>query len=400
MMKEVFEFVNDEDAPNKVKIFREWNDLSEIMDPKKILIPFISKKFLAMSYDVLKVSTKAKLQKRTVKITQESILNMADGKIKSEIFFYNIKEIRKRKPGPEILIRFIHKNDEFGIVSASKKSTLNQSTANALQTIRYVCSNELERDALLDSLMTSAIHEASLSFKQTYKVSKISTKGKKNENRVLKLTSDSILFIGDKVIRTEIPFSSMDAFYVQDRKKDKIHIEYQTGEEKQIYVFVSKESDDIIDSISDAYSRFLFDVKLEHDLFKSTRVEPALTHFYDAFMPQEFTDFDPTLWIEVFLLPAYTEELKSFYSKLKTDSKNMCSLKPETVVDICKKFQIELKDEEITTLLSIWGNSESPTFSFDDVLCGWTYLKRQREVIAKKKKYAAMLKKKTSNRTK
>eukprot|EP01080_Neovahlkampfia_damariscottae_P008739 gene8739-687_t len=402
MCHEMILFLDEVDLDKKLVIYSNWHQLEEYIDPKKIFIPFISKKYLSIKFDVMKVSSKAKLQKREIKITHESILNIENGRIKSEIFFVNIKEIRKRKPDPEILVRFVHKpDDDHKIITVSNKSTLHQSVGNELQTIRYVFQTEVERDAMLDSLMTSSIRESSLSYKQTYKILKINAKNpQKRDNRVLKLTNDSIFVIADKQIKIEIPFTMINSFYIQDLKKDKLHIEYELEGEKKCYIFICKGIEDVRDSIADAIIRFMYDVKLEHELFKSTQVNQSLVKLYDAFMPKEFKDFDHILWLEVFLLPAYIEEILNFFAKFKTDKENKVPLTVATIKDISNRYKLDLNDEDVRNIIEVWDSRGDEYFTYDDVVCGWIFLKRQREVIEKKKKYAAMLKKKISNRMK
>lgn len=97
-----------------IKIAYEWTDLVEIIEPHKIWIPSVSKRFVPITYPLQQVSVNGKKTERLVKITHNSILCI-DPKslaVHSEIMFKKVQEFRSTVGSHEILIKFIPETEQ------------------------------------------------------------------------------------------------------------------------------------------------------------------------------------------------------------------------------------------------------------------------------------------------
>lgn len=382
-IEEIFNLLDDQTRAKLVKNAYEWTELGDSIEIAKIWIPFVSKKFVPITHNLTLMNYKDKKFERLVKITHDSILNIdiRNGTVHGEIPLSGIQEIRSRVDAIEIIIKYTplkeEEQDPYELVTRPKgqKEDLEDGPN---QTIRYICSAESQRDIIVETLFDSGIRSCSLTIPQGFKVNKESEGGKKHP-RTLKLTSDSILNFADKVIKREIPYSTIQSFYVDQDVKTKMYINFMSQGQKRSYVFISDNVSVLRDALLDAIVRFKFYVQTEMDLFKKTKVDAAVDKFFGATGNQE--SYDQKKWKALLRLDGPIKDLKKFYKKLNPDGNDRA---PFTTNDI-KNLSLGLSDDEIKQLIEIFDPKARGFILFDDLVAQWIFLKKEKAMIDKKK---------------
>lgn len=382
-IEEIFNLLDDQTRSKLVKNAYEWTELQDSIEISKIWIPFVSKKFVPITHNLTLVNYKEKKFERLVKITHDSILNIdiRNGTVHGEIPLSGIQEIKSRLDANEIIIKYTplkeQEQDPYDLVSRPKgqKEDLEDGPN---QTIRYICAAESQRDIIVESLFDSGIRSVSLIHPQGFKVNKEAEGGKKHP-RTLKLTSDSILNFADKVIKREIPYSTIQSFYVDQDAKNKMYINFMSQGQKRSYVFIADDVHKLRDSLLDAIVRFKFYVQTEMDLFKKTKVDAAVDKFFGSTGNQEL--FDQKKWKALIRIDGPTKDLKVFYKKLNPDGNDRA---PFTSNDI-KNLNLGLSDDEIKQLIEIFDPKARGFILFDDLVAQWIFLKKEKTMIDKKK---------------
>jgi hypothetical protein len=95
-IEEVLNLIPDHTKKQKIIKVSNWNDFESILDVSNIFIPYVSKKFVPMSFSIVKHSHTNNKRERLLKFTNESILNIdtIKGIVHNEIFYKNILEVR------------------------------------------------------------------------------------------------------------------------------------------------------------------------------------------------------------------------------------------------------------------------------------------------------------------
>jgi hypothetical protein len=230
----------------------DWRELRSVVDLDSISLPDESKHCIARSYRCLKVNAKGKKQNRLVKLTPISILNI-DPKtqcIKNERLLSEIQEVVEGEDG-SLRIHFnllAEPEPEIGFFPCIN------STSEDMATRVYLMQNSAERQELMDDIMDAAFHADKLQHPQAFLYRKTSAKKQgvevrfvaplpppgqrytsalgdvpssstsgpvvsdvtweisKNE-RILKITVDSILLIEKSTIRMEVHFCAIESIF-------------------------------------------------------------------------------------------------------------------------------------------------------------------------------------------
>ena len=117
-IEEILNLMDDQTRAKVMKDSYEWTDLSDLIEPTKVWIPFVSKKFVPITYNLVKITSKDKKQERLLKIGHDSLLNIdpKNGSVHNEIMLDKIQEIRSRKEANEIIIKFTPHSDENSLI--------------------------------------------------------------------------------------------------------------------------------------------------------------------------------------------------------------------------------------------------------------------------------------------
>lgn len=184
----------------KIVELYNWESLTCEIALEDIRLPESSKDFITKAYHVSKINTKGKSQKRLIKFTADSLLNIHP----------KTKKINNEKKICEILEfgSFHHLNEiqmTFGekiIDSHQKKNRTNKTFR------RYIFASKQDRDDVITEIFKSGftIHNSP----QEYKVIKVNKRGRHQE-RTFKFTCDSLLILDNNNIKVCILVDDHDS---------------------------------------------------------------------------------------------------------------------------------------------------------------------------------------------
>jgi len=369
-LEEILNLFDEKSKSQYVRYANEWTDLSTIIDPMKIWIPLVSKKFIAISYNFADVSADSKVNK-LVKITMESLL-IIDHKnaIQDEIFFKNVLELSNKIEGNEIVVRY------------SKKD------GDERETLRMALSSEGIKDIVYDSIFECAIRFTSLTNKQTFVLTKEKIKKgqKKLIPKVLKLSSDSILVLIDgTVIKREIPFSSVQSFYIDQDDKEKMYINFMNKGNKKSHTYKAKKVEEFKVALLDAINRFKFLVNTEIELFKRTKVDAAMEKFFES-VSASTDSFDTKKFKNILKLDQPSKDLKKLFKAFNPDPRNnRANVTVDSFITICQDLGINMQEDEIQHVVDVFDSKKRGFITFDDIVCKYVFTKKEKAMMDKKK---------------
>eukprot|EP00762_Andalucia_godoyi_P008476 ANDGO_05793.mRNA.1 Neurofibromin-A len=292
---------------SRKKIFEvyDWRELRSIIDLDQIALPEESKHSIARSYRVVKVNSKGKRQVRLIKLTAISILNI-DPKtqcIKNERLLSEIASVDENDDG-DVVIHFnlaAEPEPEIGFFPCT------HSTDDDLAVRRYVMQNAAERKELIDDIMDAAFHSGSLQYSQAFLYRKTAAKkgglelsivgpspppdaafsstlgpvelntpvvvssGEritrnrsgsetqlvweigKNE-RILKITVDSILLIDKSTIQLEVHFCSVESVFADAAQPNVVWLKFM-GEDSSRRLLCAQ-AKELVGAVQQAITNF------------------------------------------------------------------------------------------------------------------------------------------------
>ena len=212
----------------------DWKQLAGVLgvSEESVLIPESSKHNVSKVYRVVKVNAYGKKQERLIKFTIDSLLNLDTHatRIHNEKLLSQIDEISVASPGSlEIFMRFQadpqKKKKKKTVFGAVRMIGSGSSQHEDIRT--YICSTLAERDAILQDLYASAFRCGYSSGRQEYKVVKVNRVGKHQE-RVFKLTVDSLMNVANNEIRHEMCFAGIDEVKADQTDKNVVWLKYKS----------------------------------------------------------------------------------------------------------------------------------------------------------------------------
>lgn len=352
-----------------LKVIYDWTDLGDFIESANIWLPFSSKRFSPVSFPFTTGSKKDLL----VKITGDSILNcdLKSGKVYSEILFSNIHEVGVKADTNEIFINYtpVKKSifaDPLDIVTIDKKL---KNFDDGKLTYAYTENTP----AFVEALVLNIINSNALHLHLSFKIDKEAGE-KKTFPRILKLSSDSILnFSLDKVIRSEIPYSTIDSFYIDPLFKQRLFINFYQGGVKKSYVIQSRKVEPILEALQHSVAHYKRTIKSELDLYKNTKVNPLLEKFFSQDKIGIHKDFDSNLYKMYFNIDLFTKDFKDFSKKMAIDKNNKCTInkkKLKTYIE-STKTRGEFKDEELDGIINIFDPKSSGYLFFGEMVSHW-----------------------------
>eukprot|EP01097_Dermamoeba_algensis_P012157 TRINITY_DN997_c0_g1_i7.p1 TRINITY_DN997_c0_g1~~TRINITY_DN997_c0_g1_i7.p1 ORF type:complete len:642 (+),score=119.86 TRINITY_DN997_c0_g1_i7:610-2535(+) len=222
---------------SKIHDVYNWKDLMSIIPLENILLPEASRSFITKSFQVSKVNAKGKSQTRLIKFTPKSLLNI-DPKtknIQNERPLTEIEDVSAYFNSNEICIRFCENNPKEG-----KKSILKSITSNTMDSVfrRYVCESKQERDEIIESIFMCGFKYDTINFSTEFKVVKVNHAGKR-QDRIFKLTTDSLLNCDESKIQSEISFSGIEEVSLdQDNPNDVLWLKFKSERKKRKIICV------------------------------------------------------------------------------------------------------------------------------------------------------------------
>ena len=212
----------------------DWKQLAGVLgvNEESVVIPESSKHNVSKVYRVVKVNAYGKKQERLIKFTIDSLLNLDTHatRIHNEKLLSQIDEISVASPGSlEIFMRFQadpqKKKKKKTVFGAVRMIGSGSSQHEDIRT--YICSTLAERDAILQDLYASAFRCGYSSGRQEFKVVKVNRVGKHQE-RVFKLTVDSLMNVANNEIRHEMCFAGIDEVKADQTDKNVVWLKYKS----------------------------------------------------------------------------------------------------------------------------------------------------------------------------
>ena len=389
---DIFNIIPNETRQRLIKVKYDWTSLSDIIEPIKIWIPFVSKKFIPTTYNLMLMKEKGDSgNERLMKITNDSLLVLDSklGTVLDEIPFTTIVDIRIKKNCNEFLIK--HKTEtehmlkerggDLGYISK------NIATANQTEVVkRFNCVSDQQRDNLVETIADVGVRCTSLEKKQTFIVEK-DTKSGKRQKRILKFAYDSVLVFKEGVIKREIPFSTLQSFYIDKEEKSRMFINFMLLGRKKAYVVYHENATALRDSLLDTVVRFKFNVDLEKELFIRKDLDAVVDRFFSAAKDKTLTDESGlTSDIkQIVNIHNASEDIKKLFYKFNPQNDKRAPLSVDKMRIIATSLNVDFSEEHSRHLVSILDEKSVGYVVLDDIVRNYILNKRMKGMIQKRK---------------
>ena len=195
----------------------DWHELLKDFHSDDVLLPESSKSSITKSYHVTKVNSRGKEQKRLVKFTLNSLLNIdPSGIVTNEKLLSQIESISARLPvsSPfELILRFYPGSGDAlgGVRRRSFHTRLRRTTEKDKLLRRYLFDSACDLQTAIEEIFRSGFLSGMIpDLPQEFSVIKINP-SRKAHHRIFKLTVDSLLNLNQQCrIRDEISFAGLD----------------------------------------------------------------------------------------------------------------------------------------------------------------------------------------------
>eukprot|EP01096_Ripella_sp_DP13-Kostka_P003269 TRINITY_DN1472_c1_g2_i1.p1 TRINITY_DN1472_c1_g2~~TRINITY_DN1472_c1_g2_i1.p1 ORF type:complete len:333 (-),score=142.24 TRINITY_DN1472_c1_g2_i1:18-1016(-) len=233
-----------------VEVFN-WESLTNEIAPEDIALPETSKDFITKSYNVIKVNSKGKSQKRLIKFTPVSLLNIdpKTRRIQNEKKLSDIIQLGTFFSLDEIHIKFENHRE-------SKKSFLGVQwkTEGDSSFRRYKILTRQDRDEIIEDIFRIGFQYGPVPLlPQEYRVTKVNKRGRHQE-RTFKFTCDSLLNIDNNNIKSEISFAGIEN--VEQDTHDPHVIWLQFKMESSRRKIICKDSTNLILALKEGMERY------------------------------------------------------------------------------------------------------------------------------------------------
>lgn len=208
----------------KIVELYNWEDLLQEIARENIGLPESSRDFITKAYHVIKVNAKGKSQKRIIKFTSNSLLNI-DPKTKR---IQNEKKLNEIA-GLQAITDPAHLELFLTFVEAK---------AGASQTRRYIFTNAQDRDEVLLDIFRTGFSSAGGHLSQEFRVVKINKRGR-HQDRTFKLTCDSLLNLDSSSIKSEISFAGIDSVTQDEAQPQVLYLQFKA--ESQVRKIICKD---------------------------------------------------------------------------------------------------------------------------------------------------------------
>eukprot|EP01094_Clydonella_sp_ATCC50884_P024242 TRINITY_DN6022_c0_g1_i1.p1 TRINITY_DN6022_c0_g1~~TRINITY_DN6022_c0_g1_i1.p1 ORF type:complete len:712 (+),score=114.76 TRINITY_DN6022_c0_g1_i1:115-2250(+) len=188
----------------KIQDVYNWKDLTESIPLNDIMLPETSRDYVTTAYKVVKINAKGKRQRRLIKMTHDSILNIdpKNKRVQNEKRLGTVEELTASPGSLEISIRFEGKD---------KTSTFKEHGRSEDSTFRrYLCSSLADRDNIIRDVFRSSIMSSlHPDAKHEYHVVKVNQRGR-HQDRIFVITCDSLLNLDKRIIKSEHSFAGIE----------------------------------------------------------------------------------------------------------------------------------------------------------------------------------------------
>ncbi|KAL9650448.1 hypothetical protein ABK040_004672 [Willaertia magna] len=387
---DIFNIVPNEIRQRLVRVKYDWTSLSDVIDPLKIWIPHCSKRFIPMVYSLMKVNDKNEsVEERLMKITGESLIIMdpKNGTVVSEIHFATIIDIRTRKNTNEFIIKHRTETEQQLKDRGGDVGYLSQTITTSVPTEvsrKFNCFSDQQRDNLVETIADAGVRYTSLEKPQNFLVEKDSKNGKRGK-RILKFAYDSVLVFKDGIIKREIPFSTLQSFFIDKKDKEILYINFMLRGKKKGYIIHYKDANVLRDALLDAVVRFKFNVDLEIDLFIRKDLDGILDRFFAAAKDKTLQQTDVGNDIkQVINIQNACDDLRKLFYKF-SPQQGRAQINLEKMKQIVAGLNLDFGDEQCQHLINAFDEKKLNVVALDDLVRHWISTKRMKIMVQKRK---------------
>ncbi|EGC34955.1 hypothetical protein DICPUDRAFT_79326 [Dictyostelium purpureum] len=278
----------------KIHDIYNWKELTQYIEAENIALPETSKDFITKSYRVVKINSKGKKQERLIKFTSNSLLNIdpKTHRIQNEKRIDEIDEISSRIGSLQIHMRLsdsssctFGKNqsltNRIGFLSlgggGSSNNSVNHSNKDKDKlgdstSRKYVCNDELERDHILQDIFETGFKmglssRSAKSLPTEYKVIKVNNVGKHQE-RIFKLTIDSLLNLDQQRIKSENSFAGIEEVTLDKDEDDVVWIKFKSESNKRKIICNKGEGKQLHYVLTDAINKYQTTIDIQEGALK------------------------------------------------------------------------------------------------------------------------------------
>jgi len=198
----------------------DWHDLQQAIKIEDILLPPASRDYITRAYSVVKVNAKNKEQKRLIKFTSNTLLNIDPKcrRIQNEKFLAGINEISTELGSLEIFLKFTPESTHDKGVSKRKASLFQPKSSAIDRRFRtYRCASLADKDGILVDIFSAGFNSRQHPSDQLEEY-RVQYRG---QSQVWKLTCDSLLMLDRQyIIKTEVSFAGIHEI-VEDSENPK-----------------------------------------------------------------------------------------------------------------------------------------------------------------------------------
>ncbi|EFA77182.1 Ras GTPase activation domain-containing protein [Heterostelium album PN500] len=289
----------------KIHEVYNWKQLTTYIDTENIALPETSKDYITKSYRVVKVNSKGKRQERLIKFTSNSLLNIdpKTKRVQNEKRIDEIEEIASALGSIEISMKFKSGGGSGMTTGATNNASSTSSVASPAQQShkprgpigflslksggnssdgvrRYVCNHELERDHIIQDIFEAGFKVGLAKYPNSqpssfghsgplpteYRVIKVNNAGKHQE-RIFKLTIDSLLNLDQQRIKSENSFAGIEEVALDFENQDIVWMKYKSEPHKRKIICRDGEGKQLFEVLTEAIHKYqkLIDIQ-EGDL--------------------------------------------------------------------------------------------------------------------------------------
>eukprot|EP00761_Pharyngomonas_kirbyi_P001570 gb/GECH01001574.1/.p1 GENE.gb/GECH01001574.1/~~gb/GECH01001574.1/.p1 ORF type:complete len:868 (+),score=182.47 gb/GECH01001574.1/:1-2604(+) len=276
-MHQILAILPEETYTSLIRYAYQWSYLGEIISTDKIWIPFISKKFVPLAFRV-KQQNNQRAQDRLLKVAPDSLLiiDIKSQNIAKEILFSTVNSVK---------------------IEGDNKFTLNITPATwdhvnikgegyffevgGDSTFTFECLAKVHREVLVEMILDYALRESCNRNLQAFPINK---NGQRSRKRKLRLTTDSILLVHNNSIAKEIPFSTIDAFYIIPNQHNFLKLLYTVDGSTQEWDIETEDTKGLRTLLLDAQRKFKFSKTIEIEVFSNRGVDEAMNMVYQTML--------------------------------------------------------------------------------------------------------------------
>lgn len=284
-IKNIFKDIPLEVFTKLVAVLPNWSGLTKYIELEKICLPFVSKKFTPMFFDVTKKSLSKKSANanrvRMFKMTPESILILDSEKtqILNEFPLQNIEGVFCE--GEKDLVLVINKKD-----AKNKPDGYFWKNYKRLGTASkcFVCSSPLQRHQIIGMIMEASTQLCDSTASYAFTVVKTNHYGKK-QKRILKLSTDSVLNIKENSIQKEIPFPAIQQVHRDSSligaKSRTLYIKtLSEATNNKVYNVCTDKCAELQEALIQCINNYIHTVNLDVHFIQTQKVDEILEKFF------------------------------------------------------------------------------------------------------------------------